>query len=290
MTVQGFYPRILLTAILSACDGRTILCLFMDSPLFSYNPYPLLLSVSRHNFDLLGDSSPEGKFSEHFFHYSTTENYTIITDRYFKVESFSCQAVSFFGAILDSQPDFSSLLAPESNILWKVIKNKACFSANFNGYFQMTYIKQDYRLVPAFCAISRMLDEEMKLAIHISVPDFSAFSHLESEFSFGGGAKKAKAVHDYIYTHLDQPLPTLKELSVLFGTSVSVLKISYKNYFNTSIHKSYNEARMQKAIGLLREGTPPSEAAFSCGFQNYMHFLKAFKKRFGLLPSKVYRR
>lgn len=263
----------------------------MELPLFStYDPYPLLLSLARHNFDFLeGIPIPtSAALPSLIFYPAVSENYIFKTDSHFQVESFSFQASNFFGPILDSRPDFSLLLAPESAVLLEAIKSKAMTSVAFNGNFQLTFMRDDQVLLPALCSISRMLREE-KLALNVNIPDFPA-SFLKNDIPLEAGAQRAKALHDYIHAHLDQPLPTLKELSVLFGTSLSVLKTNYRNCFHTSIYRSYSEARLQQAMRLLKEGIPPKEAAFSCGFQNYAHFLKAFKKRFGLLPSIVNRR
>lgn len=155
----------------------------------------MLLSLARHNFDFLERIPTSPALSGLIFYSVVSENYAFITDSCFKVESFSFQASAFFGSILDSRPDFSLLLAPESAVLWEAIKSKARAGFAFDGHFQMTYVRQDQVLVPALCTVSRMLLEEVKLVLHVAIPDFSA-SSLKKDIPLSAGAIRAKAVHD----------------------------------------------------------------------------------------------
>ncbi|HLF51246.1 hypothetical protein [Flavobacterium sp.] len=42
-------------------------------------------------------------------------------------------------------------------------------------------------------------------------------------------------VYEYILNHLEEPLPTAKELSQMFGTNDFKLKDGFRHFFNTSI-------------------------------------------------------
>jgi len=90
--------------------------------------------------------------------------------------------------------------------------------------------------------------------------------------------------------HLEQPLPTLKELSSLFKTNEFKLKDSFRHFFKTSIYQFYNEERLKRAHLLIQQSDFTLKAiAIMSGFNNYITFSKAFKKRFGYAPSVVKR-
>ena len=103
-------------------------------------------------------------------------------------------------------------------------------------------------------------------------------------------AELIQKVLDYIKNHLEEPLPTTKDLSKMFGTNEFTLKASFRNSVKTSIYQFYNDERLNKAHFLIK-GTaiPLKEIALICGFNDYPNFYKAFKKRYSYSPSEVKR-
>lgn len=97
-------------------------------------------------------------------------------------------------------------------------------------------------------------------------------------------------VQSYILNHLEEPLPTAKELSKMFGTNEFTLKESFRNVLKTSIYQFYNDSRLNKSHFLIVESKLPfNEIAFLCGFNNYTNFYKAFKKKFNYTPTHLNR-
>lgn len=97
-------------------------------------------------------------------------------------------------------------------------------------------------------------------------------------------------VLDYIQKHLEEPLPTTKELSKMFGTNEFTLKESFRNILKTSIYQFYNDERLKKAHFLIQQtNIPLREISFLCGFNDYTNFYKAFKKKFQCPPSELTR-
>ena len=97
-------------------------------------------------------------------------------------------------------------------------------------------------------------------------------------------------VQDYILNHLEEPLPSTKELSEMFGTNKFTLKEWFRNLLKTSVYQFYNDERLKKAHILIQQTEIPlKQIAFLCGFNNYTNFFKAFKKKFGFSPSEVIR-
>lgn len=97
-------------------------------------------------------------------------------------------------------------------------------------------------------------------------------------------------VMEYILNHLEDQLPTTKELSKMFGTNEFTLKESFRNILKTTIYQFYNDGRLNKAHFLIVESQLPfNEIAFLCGFNNYTNFYKAFKKKFTYTPTYLSR-
>lgn len=95
-------------------------------------------------------------------------------------------------------------------------------------------------------------------------------------------------IHQYILTHLDDPLPSQKHLSHMFHTNENTLKREFRASFGISIYKFYNQQRLQRAqVQILSTAAPLKDIAFGCGFSSYAHFSKAYKKYFGYAPGTL---
>lgn len=98
-------------------------------------------------------------------------------------------------------------------------------------------------------------------------------------------------VQDYILNNLEEPLPTTKELSKMFGTNEFTLKENFRNILKTSIYQFYNDERLKKAHFLIQQtAIPMKEISFLCGFNDYTNFFKAFKKKYHYTPSDLNRK
>ena len=103
-------------------------------------------------------------------------------------------------------------------------------------------------------------------------------------------SKMIQKVQDYILTHLEEPLPSTKDLSKMFGVNEFALKESFRNVLQTSIYQFYTDERLKKAYVLIQQtAIPLKEIAFMCGFNDYTNFYKSFKKKFSLSPSDIQR-
>ena len=68
--------------------------------------------------------------------------------------------------------------------------------------------------------------------------------------------------------------------------SVNQLCHLFKKYLATTVSKYITSRRITEAKKYLREGKSVTETAFACGFNNYAHFIKTFKKAVGVPPGK----
>jgi transcriptional regulator GlxA family with amidase domain len=101
----------------------------------------------------------------------------------------------------------------------------------------------------------------------------------------------ANKIQVYIHNNLSAPLPSIKKLAELFKTNDYFLKDSFKKTTNNSIYQYYNDERLKKSHQLIQETQIPlKEIAFQCGFNSYLNFYKAFRKKFNYTPTTVIRK
>jgi len=101
---------------------------------------------------------------------------------------------------------------------------------------------------------------------------------------------KVREIQQYLLQHLDQP-GTVTELSHRAGLNEFKLKRGFRQLYAITIFEFLLEARMERAVRLLRETEMKVHAvAISVGYKNISSFTVAFKKRYGVLPSELQRR
>lgn len=80
----------------------------------------------------------------------------------------------------------------------------------------------------------------------------------------------------------------LEDLAALAGCSVAHLTAGFRRHFGCSPIAHLIRVRLQTAHLLLRDrGLPVAEAARMVGYEDYHHFTKLFRRRFGRPPSAV---
>jgi AraC-like DNA-binding protein len=85
-----------------------------------------------------------------------------------------------------------------------------------------------------------------------------------------------------------EKFPSVEELSRIALMSSSKLKKRFKEVYGRKLYEFYNYNRLSKAKQSIETGeTSIKEAAYGIGFSNLSNFSKAFKKEFGILPSKI---
>ncbi|WP_232424209.1 helix-turn-helix transcriptional regulator [Imhoffiella purpurea] len=80
--------------------------------------------------------------------------------------------------------------------------------------------------------------------------------------------------------------PTIADLARALGMSQFKLKDGFKRRFGCGIYELFQRQRMQEARRLLQHHNV-TETAVLLGYTNISHFSAAFRKQFGLLPSRV---
>lgn len=98
-------------------------------------------------------------------------------------------------------------------------------------------------------------------------------------------SKFEREVYANIYTNL-----SLEEIASKCCLSVSSFKRRFARSFEASPHRWFLEKRMCRARGMLiTTDMSVAEIGRACGFSNQSHFIKVFKRHYGMTPT-LYRR
>lgn len=92
-------------------------------------------------------------------------------------------------------------------------------------------------------------------------------------------------VKSFLETHLE-PDFSIHSLAKDFGTNEYTLKKEFKSLFGKSIFDYWNSVRFDYAKRLLKEGYSIQQLAFKLGYSHTQNFSTAFKRRFGIAPSR----
>ena len=183
---------------------------------------------------------------------------------------------------------FDSLLSPDARELFESHDITIKSDKYYHNSHMLNLLTFDGKIYPVYFTISRLLFDHL-IVISSTKSKVEHGSVIKDKGSKGEGAV-IQELHDYIMANLERPLPTLKELSRLFKTNDFRLKDSFRHFFNTSIYQFYNDERLKRAHLIIQQSDHTLKAvAIMSGFNNYITFSKAFKKRFGYAPSVVKR-
>ncbi len=94
-------------------------------------------------------------------------------------------------------------------------------------------------------------------------------------------------VKDHLLSSLDD-VPSLDELSEMYGFSVSKLRRDFQQVFGTSIIKFHLNYRLEKAkIMLASKSVNIQTVSRACGFKSSSKFSFYFKKKYGIKPKEL---
>lgn len=228
------------------------------------------------------------------YRYQNLARITLLLNNNFKIKGFTSDVPLFIKYTAENflGIDFKEMLSEQSQHQWDQIKNQLRQDSNFSTTQQLLFLTPNEHAISSFCTISRLLHTN-KFIINTSaiIPEDSKANLIENSSSpRESDAILAQRVSEYILINLEEPLPNVKDLSLLFGTNEFKIKKSFRNFFDTSIFQFYNEQRLKKAHLLIEQtNIPINEIAIMSGFTNYINFYKSFKKRFNYLPSTLNR-
>ncbi|QMU26673.1 helix-turn-helix domain-containing protein [Adhaeribacter radiodurans] len=80
----------------------------------------------------------------------------------------------------------------------------------------------------------------------------------------------------------------LKRFAYLTGRSLATFKRDFEKIFHLSPSRWLQQRRLQEAHYLIKEkGKAPSEVYLDLGLEDLSHFSFAFKKMFGVAPTRI---
>ena len=91
---------------------------------------------------------------------------------------------------------------------------------------------------------------------------------------------------EYIRNNILEPSLTVKTLAQRFGYSTAHFIRIFKDGMNITPHRYIELQRLKNAAVLLDSGKTVNETAGVCGYGDVKNFSKAFKKHYGVAPSR----
>ena len=101
-----------------------------------------------------------------------------------------------------------------------------------------------------------------------------------------GNACVTRAI-DYIAEHINEDLSLDTIAAALFVNKYYFAHI-FKETTNTTPHRFVLKKRLILSKQFLEQGCPVTDVYSKCGFSDYTHFFRAFKKEFGMTPKQFY--
>jgi AraC-like DNA-binding protein len=250
----------------------------------------VLNNLARQLHDIILRS---GHVNPHYSYQNLIQT-TFILDHNFIISNFNTHVPEAFYYKSHElfKADFGKFIAPQSFSIWNEKRIEASLNNNYHSTVQLIFITANNKLLPSFCTISRLHYSDKIVISSITTILQELLSDVTHSIKIAPEKHSEAAViqnlYDYILNHLEEPLPTLKELAVLFNTNEYKLKLGFRELFKTSIYNFYHEERLKRAHLMIRQTKIPlKEIAIMNGFNTYLNFYKAFRKRFKYTPSDV---
>jgi AraC-like DNA-binding protein len=230
------------------------------------------------------------------YSYQNLVQTTFILDDKFIVSSFNAHVPEalYYKSQELFKADFGKFIAPQSFSIWNEKKMEASLDDHYHSTVPLIFITGNNKLLPSFCTISRLCHSDKIVISSITTLLQELLSDASHSIKIAAEKHSETIVmqnlYDYILNHLEEPLPSLKELSVLFDTNEYKLKQGFREFFKTSIYNFYHEERLKRAHLMIQQTKIPlKEIALMNGFNTYLNFYKAFRKRYKYAPSEVER-
>ncbi len=231
-----------------------------------------------------------------YYNYQSVIQNTFILSKDYNIKSFNASVISNLGYSTDTlkEKTFDELITPQSSDIWQSIKQEILNYKEYHSTAQLVLITGNKKLLPLHFTISKLLqsDEILITSVTTVLQDslVDSFSSNNKPTPRPKDSVIIQNVYNYIINNLEEPLPSVKALAKMFGSNEFKLKEGFRHFFNTSIYQLYNEERLKKAHNLIQQtDLSLKEIAFMSGFNSYLNFYKAFKKRYNYAPSELSR-
>ncbi len=228
-----------------------------------------------------------------YYPYQNITQLLFILDSKHRLLNFNLEVVRLmkYSSVQLLNHSLEDFIDTRSQANWSAIQSELQNNDSFFTSLELVFLTQDQQIVPLYCSISRLIASDFILVTSIS----TSITPIENK-PFGrlpldnDEVETLQKLHDYILEHLDEPLPTLKELARMFGSEAHKLKVGFRAHYSSSVYHFYHEERLKKAHLLITQTSISlKEVAYLCGFTSYINFYKAFKKYYSYPPSRLSR-
>ena len=186
--------------------------------------------------------------------------------------------------------NFLKIVAPESQDIFNYVNDNLSDNYSITKKFKLVFIGKNKQELHFYCTLEK--HSPGNIIILSSVGNlFELPKGYNAETS--GETEKANIfeVYDYIIKNFNKPLPTTKELSIMFKMNEFQIKDDFRKTFKTSIYQLYTEVRLKFAHDLIENtGFQLSEVAAQSGYSNYVSFLRAFQIKYKCKPTEIKRK
>lgn len=155
---------------------------------------------------------------------------------------------------------------------------------------RMMMILDEIRQCPFNGGVKKLyLQSKILEMLALQCEQHERFEELKTEVFTLSATDKEKIYHarDLLITNMHEP-PSLQQLSRMSGLNEFKLKNGFKHVFSNTVFGYLNDHRMEHARKLiLTQQESLTEIADRLGFSSIQHFSNAFRKKFGVSPSKM---
>lgn len=293
MTNQEEKLRMIYRLLFDLATGRKIVAFTRENPSDVYDEILTTLEEQGERIRELaleqGTVIPYSNF-QHLSHFAfiLNSNFNVI-DSNFTVS----ERLNYTSEAIQNLP-FESLLDNTSKESWNKLIKRVMWDTYFFSTIELLFVSLDGYKLPLLCSISNsplnqilfVLSAEVVLK---DVPFLKLIPSVTNE-KIKNEARIIENIHTYILEHLDVPLPSLKTLALQFGIEEHKIRNGFREHYHTSVYQFYQDQRLKKALLLISQtDLPLKEIAFQCGFEMYLNFYKAFRKKYGFSPSDMQR-
>ena len=122
---------------------------------------------------------------------------------------------------------------------------------------------------------------KVQVLLYLLFRKLSLREAIPHQIIYSADAEKLRYVRTAIISDLSVP-PVIRELAKVAAMSETKLKLLFKQTFGSTIYTYYQQARMEEAAFLLKQGKRSvAEVGYELGFSNLSHFSRLFEKHYG---------
>lgn len=149
----------------------------------------------------------------------------------------------------------------------------------YNSYNWIYYLEQ-------MCNSDKF--EEKRIYLTVFINELSkAYSKLSDNINSNDKSDNIDLIIQYINNNLCNYVD-LENISKKFNYSKTHLNRRFNQIFGVTVSEYILTKKIIKSKEMLNNGTPPTQAYISCGFNDYCTFYRNYIKKFGVSPKADY--